>query len=418
MSVLKVDNLTKTFVSGLWPFKTPQLYTAVNKDRDLMFKSVTFISIAFIFGLLWYISPVFKQFSKPTGIFSVGTKVVEFTDQTRKETFAENPEDKRALVVRFFYPANTTEGFEKYPYLGAKMPYYQKVVASYYHVPEFMAKLLFHGMSTNSYINAPLAHEQESYPVVLFSHGLLGLPSDTSLVILENLASHGYIVAVIDHPYLNALTFFADGRVVSSLPLSEQFNKMSQKEQKEFQTKAIDVYKADMKFLLDELTKLNQDTKSILYHRMNLGQIAAMGHSAGGTASIEFCRTDTRCKAAIDLDGWYDQVIGQEPINKPLLLMFGSKSLEVTEPTPEYLKRKELSRDRYFEREEKSNEHIQKLCSVTSCSFVVIPEAAHGDFGDEIFIKWPLRSWNAAESYKTMTMINEHIVHFFNRVLC
>ncbi|MBA3954611.1 ABC transporter ATP-binding protein [Candidatus Dependentiae bacterium] len=30
MSVLKVDNLTKIFVSGLWPFKKPQLYTAVN----------------------------------------------------------------------------------------------------------------------------------------------------------------------------------------------------------------------------------------------------------------------------------------------------------------------------------------------------------------------------------------------------
>jgi ABC-2 type transport system ATP-binding protein len=30
MSVLKVSNLTKTFTSGFWPFKTPQTYTAVN----------------------------------------------------------------------------------------------------------------------------------------------------------------------------------------------------------------------------------------------------------------------------------------------------------------------------------------------------------------------------------------------------
>lgn len=30
MSVLKISNLTKTFTSGLWPFKTPQSYTAVN----------------------------------------------------------------------------------------------------------------------------------------------------------------------------------------------------------------------------------------------------------------------------------------------------------------------------------------------------------------------------------------------------
>jgi ABC-2 type transport system ATP-binding protein len=30
MSLLKVNNLTKTFTSGFWPFKTPQTYTAVN----------------------------------------------------------------------------------------------------------------------------------------------------------------------------------------------------------------------------------------------------------------------------------------------------------------------------------------------------------------------------------------------------
>lgn len=30
MPVLKVNNLTKTFSSGFWPFKTPQTYTAVN----------------------------------------------------------------------------------------------------------------------------------------------------------------------------------------------------------------------------------------------------------------------------------------------------------------------------------------------------------------------------------------------------
>lgn len=30
MPILTVDNLTKTFRSGFWPFKTPQAYTAVN----------------------------------------------------------------------------------------------------------------------------------------------------------------------------------------------------------------------------------------------------------------------------------------------------------------------------------------------------------------------------------------------------
>lgn len=370
-----------------------------------------------IMGTLWYLSPIFKPLSKPMGPYSVGTTLIELTDSTRNETYSENPDDVRQIVARIFYPTNMTEGFEKYSYLGKKMPYYQKFVAGHYNVPECMAKLFLRGIGTHSYINPPLAQEHSSYPVVLFSHGLLGLPSDTSLVILENLASHGYIAVAIDHSYLNALTLFADGSVISSLKLSDQFNKMSQKEQKEFQTKAIDVYKADMKFVIDELTKLNEDQNSMFYHHINLEQIAAIGHSAGGTASIEFCRADTRCKAAIDLDGWYDQVIGQEPINKPLLLIFGSKSIEVSEPMPDYLKRKELTREHYFEREKVIEEHRKHLCSATNCSFIVIPDATHSDFGDEMFIKWPLRSWHAVDAYKTMGMINTHIIEFLDKYL-
>jgi len=382
-----------------------------------MFKSITLISIALVIGGLWYVSPIFKLFPKPSGPHSVGTIVVELTDINRKETFLGSPDEIRTLVARIFYPSKQGDNFEKYPYLGNKMPYYQKFVASYYHIPECIAKLFLRGIDTHSYINAPVAHEQSAYPVVLFSHGLLGLPSDIHLILLENLASHGYIVVAIDHPYLNALTLFADGRVTSSLSLSEQFNKMSQTEQKEFQTKAIDVYKADMKFVIDELTKLNEDQNSIVYHRLDLNRIAAMGHSAGGTASIEFCRNDNRCKAAIDLDGWYDQVIGKEPINKPLMLMFGSKSLEVSEPTPEYLKRKELTREQYYEREKNIKEHREKLCSIPMCSFVVIPDASHSDFDDEMFIKWPLRSWNEVDAYKTIALINSNIIGFLKKYL-
>ena len=170
-----------------------------------MFKLSLLITGGALAATLWYVSPIFKPFPEPTGKYAVGTTLMEFTDPSRKEIYSEDPEDKRTLVVRFFYPADITQNLEKYPYLGEKMPYYQKFVASYYHVPKFIAKLFLRGISTHSYINPPLAHEQNLYPVILFSHGLLGLPSDTSLVILENLASHGYIAVTIDHSYLNAL---------------------------------------------------------------------------------------------------------------------------------------------------------------------------------------------------------------------
>ena len=65
--------------------------------------------------------------------------------------------------------------------------------------------------------------------------------------------------------------------------------------------------------------------------------------------------SDKRCKAAIDLDGWYDHIIGMQPLGKPLLLIFGSKSIEIAEPTADYLKRKEITREQYYEREKSIN---------------------------------------------------------------
>ena len=185
------------------------------------------------------------------------------------------------------------------------MPYFQQYLADKYHLTNATTKLLFGNITTHAYENAPLANTQDMYPVVLFSHGGLGFPSDMYSAILENLASHGYIVAAIDHPYFNGLTLFANGKVVTEKKLSDQFNKMPQKEQKAFLTTIIETFKADMGFIVDELEKLNENQTSIFYHHLDLNRIAAMGHSAGDLASIEFCRADSRCKAAIDLDGWY-----------------------------------------------------------------------------------------------------------------
>ena len=381
-----------------------------------MFKSLALISIATVAGGLWYASPIFKPFPKPTGTFSVGTTVIELTDTSRKELYSENPAENRILSVRFFYPAKLTSSDKKYPYLGTKMPYYEQHISSQYHLTHATSKLLLRNISTHSFINAPLATTQNNYPVILFSHGLLGYPSDAYLTILENLASHGYIVAGIDHPYFNGLTLYANGKVVTEQKLSNSFNKMSQVEQKKFLSEAIEIYKADMKFVIDELAKLNQDQSSIFYNHLDLNRIAAMGHSAGGTASIEFCRSDNRCKAAINLDGWYDHVIGHEPINKPLLLVFAEKSIEVTEPTPEYLKRKELTREHYYEREKNIKEHKERLCSVPTCSMIIIPGATHSDFDDLMFLKWPFREWSAVEPYKTIALVNNYIIKFLKNI--
>lgn len=383
----------------------------------MILKAVLLTISSVLIGSFYYLSPIVKPLPILTGPYQVGIQTLQFIDQKRIELFSEDAAFKRTLVLHLWYPIPNALYLKKAYYLEGKMPIFQQIFADVYHTSLWISKILWCTIKANAYSNVPLSQARKTYPIILFSHGLLGLPSDMYVSLLENLASHGYIVIGIDHPYFNMLTQYVDGTTVSSIALSAQFQKLSPQEQKEFQQKAIDIYKADIQFVLDQLAKLNRTKESIFYKRFDLNHIGILGHSAGGTAAIEVCRIDDRCKAVINLDGWYDHVIGHEPLQQPLLLLFGSKSVEVTEPTPEYLQRKKLTREQYFEREKSIEKHIKELCTSENCSMEIIPDVAHEDFSDSILLKWPLRAWNTAETYKTLTKINDSILQFFDTYL-
>jgi len=54
-------------------------------------------------------------------------------------------------------------------------------------------------VETNSHVNAPIAMH-EPFPLVIFNHGLY-IMVDQSIQLMEHLASNGYIVASISHPF-------------------------------------------------------------------------------------------------------------------------------------------------------------------------------------------------------------------------
>ena len=55
------------------------------------------------------------------------------------------------------------------------------------------------------------------YPLVVFSHGALGIKASNTSAFIE-LASNGYVVCSIDHPYQALFTRGGDGRMVTVDP--------------------------------------------------------------------------------------------------------------------------------------------------------------------------------------------------------
>ncbi|MGB8703005.1 MAG: alpha/beta hydrolase [Thermosynechococcaceae cyanobacterium] len=108
-----------------------------------------------------------------------------------------------------------------------------------------------------------------SLPLIVISHGL-GSGRTTFRYFAEHLASHGYVVAVPEHPGSSSRQFEAllDGKANDVSPPSEFIDRP-----------------LDVSFLLDELSRLNQ-TDTRLSQRLNLKRVGIMGQSFGGYTAL------------------------------------------------------------------------------------------------------------------------------------
>lgn len=203
-------------------------------------------------------------------------------------------------------------------------------ITQWIHMPSF---LLDHAglVRSNAYADTPVSEAEATYPVIIYSHGWGGF-RNISADQFEALASHGYIVISIDHPYSGLITLFNDGRTVmnkrSLLPERGQPNFLSSAQT------LVQVFSQDERFVMDKLTELNRGTGDPRFAgRMNLAQIGLFGHSTGGGAVVNTCAVDTRCKAGFGLDPWVEPVpddIIAAGLAQPFVFM---RSEEWTGPT-------------------------------------------------------------------------------------
>lgn len=155
---------------------------------------------------------------EPSGRFAVGARVVQWTDPHRPETATADPHDRRTVVIQLWYPAKkSTARAQRARYLGRTEREARTVsdaLARYAGLPGFLVD----GVSrahTHSVFNAPVGSGSGRFPVVLFSPGLGGVRTQNTTW-AEEVASHGYLVAALDHPYDSAAVVLADGRTINT----------------------------------------------------------------------------------------------------------------------------------------------------------------------------------------------------------
>jgi predicted dienelactone hydrolase len=268
----------------------------------------------------------------PSGRYPVGTTTWRVIDASRAETFGA-PGEYRNVEVLAWYPAAAASGAPLAPYLReglVEVRSYTKLL----RVPDDTFDA-FARVRTHATVDAPLAASPRRLPVLVFSGGFTGIPSYAT-ALLEELASHGYIVLNIVHPYELTAATLADGRVVSMLDaggaprpaIREVFEEWgpedrtvaavtsaaSRDEQLRLlrgylntltkTTAVVRRWVADTKVVLDRWASLPATSRAgELAIRADLARLGVFGHSMGGVVAGQFCVDDRRCRAGLNLDG-------------------------------------------------------------------------------------------------------------------
>ena len=253
----------------------------------------------------------------PTGPYAVGRMSMVWTDSSRRD-----PVDStraRELPVWIWYPADPAPNAAPQPVLP---PEWQAR-----RIETLTAKLgpavarAAGSLKVHARNAVPRQASPSRHPLLLFTPGLGWLASDYS-VLLEDLASHGYVIVGLASPGFADVVRFADGREVVRTPgIGEKIGTDQA------------IVHADAAFVLRLVRTLADDPHGLLHGRVDPTRIGALGHSLGGTTALMLAARDSTVRAAVNIDGDpMGDVVGIAP-RQPLLLV-SSESPTIAEAPP------------------------------------------------------------------------------------
>ncbi len=252
-------------------------------------KNIHILIIQFAFTYLYALpAGAQEEFHLPpvTGQYAVGTVTAHLIDESRDETYTSISNDHRELVVQFFYPAGLQDGDQP----AKAFPNGEHLVQAYKSKGFSFPEAFWHGIENtygNAIAEAP-AVESQIFPLLIYSHGHIGFKTE-NVYLLEELASHGYIVVAVDHPFDAILVRYPDERIVSDISTSASTD---------YSIRALDV-----QFVLDYLETINSnDALASIASKMDRRQVGVLGFSRGSRTSELVLADDSRFDAGAGLD--------------------------------------------------------------------------------------------------------------------
>ncbi|MFF2523649.1 alpha/beta hydrolase family protein [Streptomyces liangshanensis] len=256
---------------------------------------------------------------RPTGPHPIGTTSVRLVDAGRRDPWLGGP--VRELMVQFWYPTRPAGRGRTARGHHPLAPWMDREAAKVHQRSTWMYEGYVVLADTHARLGAPADTSAGPRPVILHSPGA-GMYRAASTSLVEDLASHGYVVVTIDHTYDAAQVEFPGGRVETYAVGDIEANVL----------KAVEVRVADTRFVLEELSRIARSRTPGGGHRLphglagpggvlDLGRTAMFGHSLGGATAISALGAGAPFRAVVNLDGTvFGPVVGTG-VDRPVLLM-------------------------------------------------------------------------------------------------
>lgn len=301
--------------------------------------------------------------------------------------------------MRIYYPSVKLQK-EYPPYLSDTMHLYkEKIIHTYNISPEDLEYL--DDIKDWAMPDAPIDAESSPFPVLFFSPGFL-MAAQLYSSLIEEMASHGYVVVAINHTDACWPVMFPDGSSPAILP--ELANIFSNKERSCVQTFDMtqETWIKDVAFVLSWLR--NQP----LTNSLDFSHMGIFGHSFGGSTATQTARKYNDFKAMANLDGMLFGSNWDKPFETPSLFVVAEKQLTHKEALNVGLTIEQC--DNMLARCSKKVFDQLKDNSF----YVTIKNADHATFVDSKLIKSPLRQ-NGSSPLRGIEVTRALLIDFFDR---
>jgi dienelactone hydrolase len=241
-------------------------------------------------------------FPPPSGPYNTSLTAHQLTDNTRFDPYAPTRQP-RSLMISIFRPQTC---------VAVPTPYMDSITAAWAD-----SQFAQYGIQSGTFGSLELLtcppdpaskpkprhphlteirnepKKSTKYPLVLFSPGQ-GDPRLYYSAMAQEVASKGYVVVTIDHPYDAGIVVFPDNSTVLEANITNDDQILD----------ALNVRAKDVSFVLTQFT-LDSVLHSLLREgcEIDVTKVGIFGHSLGGATAASAMLADPRFKGGVNLDG-------------------------------------------------------------------------------------------------------------------